>query len=830
MNRFVNGLGWRLDGAFRFVAGYLAAGFLAGVVSWAAFRWLPRAILIPIERVLLAAWGDDAFDAQHYLATNHDVAEANVDPLAHYLRSGWREGRTPNPHFDDGHYRALAVLSVDVPVSPLAHYVALGRRNGFAPTAAADPEALGRAAPALEIARMDAYRGLVGGAVSPPDEGRPQLARVQKQLAELHAADPASAEVDVLMPVFRGRAETLNAILHVLTAENRTELELVVIDDATPDGDLADDLRDLRDKGLITLVRNRSNLGFPGAINRGAELHKDRDVIWLNADTEVYDFWADRLRDAAYSQPQVATVTPLTNSGTICSYPCVDKDNFGELEIPWADVDRLAANVNAGVTVESPTAVGFVTYVRRSALDEIGGLDCENFGRGYGEENDFCQRAIGAGWRNLLAANVVVRHFGATSFRGERARRVASAMKKMDRLHPSYHRDVQKFITDDPLAAARRRLDLQRLVHGRTDRTALLVTHSRGGGTAQHVHEETARLIERGWTVYVLTGGKSGQGTAKLSRVGVGPLPSLEALDLEGPDLWGMIGSLRLSKVDLHHMIDFPNTAPDLFRERLKDLDLAYEVMVHDYFAICPRINLIDQGGRYCGEPDIQGCARCLLRRGSVVGRPDIHEWRRRHGALLRGAERVRVPDDDVAERLKRYLPDLAIDVVPHDNVVDAPTIKPQGGVLKIAILGAIGPIKGFDAVLGLARHIIAHKLPIRITVIGYTHNDVAARAAGINVTGAYTNDRAQELIARTDPHLIWVPSLWPETYCYTLSIALASGRPVAAFDIGAQAARLRRLQTGTLIPLSDAFRPKVLLPHLQKAAGFGESDDAKAA
>jgi hypothetical protein len=42
------------------------------------------------------------------------------------------------------------------------------------------------------------------------------------------------------------------------------------------------------------------------------------------------------------------------------------------------------------------------------------------------------------------------------------------------------------------------------------------------------------------------------------------------------------------------------------------------------------------------------------------------------------------------------------------------------------------------------------------------------------------------------DPDLILIPSIWPETYCYTLSHALASGRPVAGFDLGAVGTRLR--------------------------------------
>lgn len=816
-------MSWRLGAWALFMAGTAAALAVQVVVRVCWLHWMPRRALIPIERVLIAARGRDLFDADHYLACNRDVAEACTSALGHYLAFGWRENRPPNRHFDNDMYRAQSGLILQVPVSPLAHFLAIGRAKGLAPVPAADAESLGRADPALEIARMDGYGGLVNGTVRPQAEGRPELESVLFAFAELPVRTPRAASVNVIMPVYKGRAETLNALVHVLTARNRLAAEIVVIDDATPDRALAADLDWLAARGQITLIRSARNQGFPASINRGMALHADRDVIWLNADTEVYDGWLDRLHAAAYSRPRVATVTPLTNCGTICSYPRPDADNFGELEIPWAAVDRLAAEVNARETVESPTAVGFATYVCRAALRELGELDVATFGIGYGEENDFCQRAVKAGWKNLLAADVLVRHFGATSFGGARTERVAMALRALDRLHPRYRRDVQSFATRDPLAMARRRLDLARLTRGMADRAALLVTHARGGGTAQHLQEETARLMAEGWTVFTLSGGDRGPGSARLARAGLGPLPGLAGLDLEGETLWQILGGLKLGRADIHHMIDFPPDAPDLFRRRLAGMGLEYRVTVHDYFAVCPRINMVDHRGRYCGEPAISGCARCLLRRGSVAGRPDVPAWRRRHGALLRGARQVRVPDGDVAQRLGRYFPGLTMACIPHDDARPAarPAAAAAGPPLRIAVIGAIGAIKGFDSVLSLARHCRQRHRPVRLSVIGYTHNDPAARAAGIEVTGAYTNDRAQSLIRAADPHVIWIPSLWPETYCYTLSIAIASGRPVAVFDLGAQAARVARAGCGVVMPLEDAETPGRLLEHLRGAAGI---------
>jgi len=825
-------LGWRLTAAWRFVQADLAARAIQCVARIPALRRLPRRWVVLIERALIRLKGQGLFDPNFYRVQNPDVARALDDPFRHYLHHGWREGRAPNAHFDDGHYRAEAGLARTTPVSPLAHFLAFGRIVGLCPVPGIDLEALGQTNPALGVARLDPYRGLVGGQIDAAAEDRPDLDRVIAALARLRPRPKRTARVDVIVPVYDGRAETLNTLLHVLTARNRIALEVVVVDDAGPEPRLGHALRTLARRGLIRLLAHDENRGFCAAVNAGMALNPGRDVIWLNADTEVYDGWADRLYAAAYSQPKVATVTPLTNNGTICSYPRMNADNPGALEVPWQRVDRIAARVNRGLRVAAPTAVGFATYVRRAAIIALGGLDEAAFGRGYGEENDFSQRAAAKGWTNLIAADVVVRHFGATSFQGARADRVERALKVLDRRYPNYRAEVQAFLAADPVAGARRTIDIARLRALAGAWNVLIVTHSLGGGTQQHVLEEIARLSARGASVFVLTGGTGGPGTAKLAHPGAAALPGLDALDLDGDALWSILGALGLAEVQIHHLIDFPVEAPRLLRDRLRAAGLAYDFVVHDYFAICPRVNLVDASGHYCGEPALSACQRCVARRGSRAGRVDMAAWRARYRALLTDAREVRVPDADVAGRLARYMPDLgAIVVRPHEPPIVAPPApgRRRPGPVRVAVLGAIGATKGFDAVLGVAGHIQRHGLAMEIAVIGYTQNDAAARAAGIAVTGPYVNDEVAARIEAVDPDLIWIPSVWPETYSYTLSIALRSGRAVATFDIGALGTRLRAAGRGALIPLDLARHPAALYDALRQAARLASGGDARA-
>ncbi len=63
--------------------------------------------------------------------------------------------------------------------------------------------------------------------------------------------------------------------------------------------------------------------------------------------------------------------------------------------------------------------VGFCMLFRRSLVDQIGLLD-ESFGTGNFEDDDFCARAALAGYRNVIAGDVFIHHFGSRSFIGNR--------------------------------------------------------------------------------------------------------------------------------------------------------------------------------------------------------------------------------------------------------------------------------------------------------------------------------------------------------------------------------------------------------------------------
>ncbi|MBL8772032.1 MAG: hypothetical protein JNK30_11685 [Phenylobacterium sp.] len=72
------------------------------------------------------------FDAAFYLAANPDIAAAGMDPLRHFLRTGWLEGRDPNPRFSVRDYLELHPDIAAAGVNPFAHFLLAGRAEGRA--------------------------------------------------------------------------------------------------------------------------------------------------------------------------------------------------------------------------------------------------------------------------------------------------------------------------------------------------------------------------------------------------------------------------------------------------------------------------------------------------------------------------------------------------------------------------------------------------------------------------------------------------------------------------------------------------------------------------
>ncbi|MHC1788047.1 glycosyltransferase [Solidesulfovibrio sp.] len=644
----------------------------------------------------------------------------------------------------------------------------------------------------------------------PPPGGRRKTAAMRSR--------PALPEtVDVVVPVYKGLAETRACLQAILTAAGTVRPRPVVVSDHSPDPALVAWLRGLAAAGRITLLENATNLGFPATANRGMAHGPDRDVVLVNSDALVFDGWLDRLAAAACAAPDIGTATPFSNNATICSYPAFNADNPLPGDISPAALDRLFAQVNAGRVLDIPTGVGFCLYIRRDCLDDVGAFDAAAFGRGYGEENDFCCRAAQSGWRHVLAADVFVVHAGGVSFGAAKDAALARNLAILAKRHPGYLPLVHDFIRRDPALPLRRAVDLARLACHARGPLLLRLCHGKDGGTARRLADEAVELAAAGYATALLApadpdtadGPDVGDAAGTRVRLTIDGAPGTPNLVFDLPDeqpaLTAALKALCTAGVIIHHFLDLPAGVLDL----PQTLGVPHEVRVHDYAWFCPRVTLLDDTGLPCHEPDPAACQRCI-----DVGEPlenavpPVGDLLTRSTRLLGAAGRVIAPSQDAARRMARHFPSALLDVVPHAEPAFAPPPVPswlpwdRRSPLRLAVIGAIGRHKGYDVLLSMARDAARRELPLSFAVAGFTQDDYALFATGrVFVSGRYEEGEAADVVRSLGCQAALFLSVWPETWCYTLTEAWRAGLWAVGFDLGAVGERIAGTGWGWRLP-----------------------------
>lgn len=734
------------------------------------------------------------FDAAAYLKHNPDVLQSGMDPLEHYLLFGADDNRYPCPLFDGSWYRARYTDVAATGINPFLHYIRHGCTELRDPHPSfnaayyvnAHPEALGN--PLL----YHLLAGIEKGWATEPFHD------IDAFLPSKNAVMPAPAvEVDVIIPVYRGYAQTIRCIKSVLADTARPPGRILVIDDQSPEPRISNWLARLAKRGLIVLLRNNRNLGFVRSVNRGIAEAGSRDVVLLNSDTEVVDGWLERLTRAAYAAPDIATASPFSNNATICSYP---NPVGGMLPdgMDIAGIDAACRAANSGRIVDLPTTVGFCMYIRRAVLDMVGKFDAKTFGRGYGEEVDFCRRAIALGWRHVLACDVFVYHEGAVSF-GVNSPHAQRSEGILNARYPDYISDVTAFASLDPALPARFALTAA-LFQDNGLPGVVFIAHGKGGGVWRHMQDIMARFRSK-LNFFLLEPDQRG---VALSVPAIPDHPVFRFGPDRIEDLALYLKSAGVSRVHVHHTLDIPMDLP-LFIRRI---GLPFDLTVHDYFSICPQINFLPfLDAQYCNEPAARHCNACIAVTPNN-GATDIDSWRWKHAWLFLDADRVICPSEDTRARLVRYGLGKAAIVAPHEPVHDKSwalahtRIEAAAGMaapLRVALLGVLADRKGLATVTAVAD---AAGEDIALHLIGHPENALEPRLAGrLAVSGAYNDADLPALIADLRPHVFWFPAQWPETYSYTLSAAINAGGAIVAVDLGAFPERLRDRPLTWLVP-----------------------------
>lgn len=285
------------------------------------------------------------------------------------------------------------------------------------------------------------------------------------------AGQKALLPVGVVVPVYNG-VEHLKVLIPSLFKNADLPHRFIFVDDCSK-SETADFLADaIKGHDDCILLRNSENLGFVKSVNRGAAKALEESCgsfVMLNSDTEVPSGWLGRLIRPMAEDETVASVTPLSNRATVFSFPFMNDDN-DDLFLKEFGLEGINAAIRSACSSrhpEIPTGHGFCMAVSGRAWKKIGGLNEALFGRGYGEENEWCQRAELDGFRNVLNPNLYVAHHEKGSFTSEeRKANCEASLEVLSVMFPSYMQRVYDFTREnssaDAIAATYAALALQK--------------------------------------------------------------------------------------------------------------------------------------------------------------------------------------------------------------------------------------------------------------------------------------------------------------------------------------------------------------------------------
>jgi GT2 family glycosyltransferase len=235
----------------------------------------------------------------------------------------------------------------------------------------------------------------------------------------------------IIIPTYNG-LPLLAECVEAIQKYTDVPYEIIVVDNGSIDGTTsfckANHIR------FLSLPENR---GFPIACNYGMLLASGDNLLLLNNDVVVSHRWLTNLLHCLHSSSSIGIVGPVTNYVSGRQKVDVSYENLDEFHwmadamnrsdrSKWQDVSRI---------------VGLCFLFKRELMDRIGLLD-ERFSPGHYEDDDYCYRSRQAGYRLIIAGDVLVHHHGSASFRKQ-------GQEELDRLvETNYRKFIDKWGVD----------------------------------------------------------------------------------------------------------------------------------------------------------------------------------------------------------------------------------------------------------------------------------------------------------------------------------------------------------------------------------------------
>lgn len=602
-------------------------------------------------------------------------------------------------------------------------------------------------------------------------------------------------KINIIVPVYNAPNDLERCIESVLL-NTKGNYRLILINDCSTDERISAILSKYNATKQIQILENNENIGFVKTVNKGIS-STTGDVVLLNSDTIVTRNWLVKLAIAAYSEPQIMTVTPFSNAAGAFSVPESGKNTEIPDDFTLEEMGHIVEKCSWHEYVNVPTGNGFCMFVKREAFEQVGLLDAETFSRGYGEENDFCMRLIRKGYKNIICDDTYIYHRRSASFAGEKEALIKKHREILDSKYPEYTSAIKVFQTDSLLNKNRKRIEDSLQSHEKIIRKRILyIVHEGGGGTVKTNEDLMMYVAKNDYECYMLT---SDMFNMFLYRIKDNKLENMKTWKLNKkwdinrfytPEYeniyFDVIKNLEIDFIHIRHLFkhsfDILNVA--------KQLNIPVIMSFHDFYFICPTIYLLNSKGIYCGGKCRKCDTTCLISTQHIKISGSISHWvnnvwRKEIQKVFMNVDVFVTTSEYTKHVYLEHYPELVnrFRIIEHgrdfaykrEYMGKIPTEK-----VKILVAGNINYAKGEEYILNLIKSDTDKKLEFH--VMG---NIVPSLASYVIYHGVYKREEFYIEVKKIQPAYIGIFSIWPETYCHVLTESWSCGLPAIISNIG---------------------------------------------
>ncbi len=258
-----------------------------------------------------------------------------------------------------------------------------------------------------------------------------------------------------------------------------------------------------------------------------------------------------------------------------------------------------------------------------------------------------------------------------------------------------------------------------------------------------------------------------------------------------------IIGMLSIDIVHIHHL---RGHALDIYNV-IKETEVFSILTIHDYFIICPQINLLYKSDNYCTKKTRSiDCKNCIK-----VNNPHDLKLKERNfvvNGLFEEIDKIIIPNISIKDEIMKTYDSFSAVTIEHGITIQKTDneIKINKDKFNVAFVGVLEILKGSQ----LAKELV-NVTNSDENIVYHFFGTTSIEELKINkhnyfYHGEYMRQDLPMLLKEYEINLVCLLTKCPETYCYTLSEVIYSGVPVLGIDLGAIGERIKRLGCGWTI------------------------------